>query len=281
MGLKKGEDDESTRVVEYVGRNFYGALKVTREGTGFAEEMRLTHGVILHGMQLTDPSRRNMHTTYYGRFSGVGIALAEFPRQQNQRVGLVGLGAGTLTSYGKPGDYYRIYEINPDVPNVARRYFTYLNDCLAEHEIILGDARVSMERERDEKDFQRFDVLALDAFSSDAIPVHLLTREAFQLYFLHLAPDGVLAVHISNRHLDLEPVVFSLAREMDARAATISNGANGQQGVYASTWVLVTRNDDFLGKKAVQRDVSETPVDLEGFRPWTDDYSNLLQVLKK
>jgi spermidine synthase len=275
---KEGEPQKPSSVI-YAGRNFYGALRVKEYNGQYGIETTLTHGVIMHGMQFKSPDRKRWHTTYYGTDSGVGIALRHFPRKQ-QRVGMVGLGAGTLTSYGKPGDYYRIYEINPDV-KLARNYFSYLNDCEAKYEVVLGDARVMMEHEAGRGEFQKLDVLALDAFSSDAIPVHLLTREAFDLYFKHLADDGVLAVHISNRHLDLKPVVYGLAREFKAKTGFISNGSNDWAGVSSSHWVLVTRNQEFLDIEQV-RDALEFPeVNVDRIRLWTDDFSNLLQVMDK
>ena len=153
----------------------------------------LVHGTITHGLQYMAKERRRLHTTYYGSASGVGIAI-ENTRHSAQRVGMIGLGTGTIASYGRAGDYYRIYEINPLVLEVARREFTYLLDCPAKVDVVLGDARLSLEREPS----QQFDVLAVDAFSGDAIPVHLLTLETFRLYFRHLRPDGILAVHVSN-----------------------------------------------------------------------------------
>ena len=180
------------------------------ETLGDADATRtLVHGTITHGLQFLAPDRRRFPTTYYGRQSGVGLAILN-TRHSAQRVGVIGLGAATLASYGRPGDYYRFYEINPLVIEVARKQFTYLSDCPAKVDVVLGDARLSLDREPS----QQFDVLAVDAFSSDSIPVHLLTLEAFRLYFRHLRPDGVLAVHVSNTHLKLEPVVGRLAQAL-------------------------------------------------------------------
>lgn len=267
--------------VLHAGRNFYGVLRVKEWGDGRYAQITLTHGVIMHGMQFAAPDLRRRPTTYYGEESGVGLALRYFPRKHGQRVGLVGLGAGTLAVYGKPRDYYRFYEINPEVLKLARRYFTYLRDCEARYDVIMGDARLQMEHEAERKNFQRFDVLALDAFSSDAIPVHLLTKEAFDVYFKHLAEDGVLAVHISNRHLDLKPVVFGLAREFKAHAVSINN-YSGSDGVSASNWVLVTRNENFVDLQPIKDATADTSdVNPDAIRLWTDDFSNLLQVMTK
>ncbi|MCC6573778.1 MAG: fused MFS/spermidine synthase [Planctomycetes bacterium] len=281
IDVPEGGGAPSESDVIYAGRNFYGVLRVREYiDRHNGPETSLTHGVILHGMQFKDAAKRRWHTTYYASNSGIGIALRCFPRRQ-QRVGMVGLGAGTITSYGKPGDYYRIYEINAEVVKLAKSYFTYLGDCEAKYEIVLGDARVMMEHEAERKEFQDLDVLALDAFSSDAIPVHLLTREAFELYFKHLAPDGVLAVHISNRHLDLKPVVYGLAREFKYKTSYISNPSNDYFGVSGSHWVLVTRNEELLANEEL-REAEEFPeVKLDGVRLWTDDFSNLLQVMTK
>lgn len=182
-----------------------------RQGNPGSRYLLLQHGRITHGFQLTDPDQRRRITSYYGEQSGVALAIRNFPRPQ-KRIGVVGLGTGTTAAFGEKGDYVRIYEINEEVRRIATSHFTFIKDTQAvggKVDVIMGDARLSMEREEP----QRFDVLALDAFSSDAIPVHLLTKEAVGIYGKHLAADGVLAVHISNRYLDLEPVVENLAKE--------------------------------------------------------------------
>src|ERR1051326_6211762 len=202
-------------------RNFYGALKVRDSGpeTDYGATRTLTHGTINHGEQFLNPARRRLPTTYYAPITGVGIAVREKQKRGPMRVGVIGLGTGTLSAYGRAGDYYRFYEINPLVPGIARTLFTYLNDCPAKVEIVMGDARLSLERQPD----QQFDVLAVDAFSSDSIPVHLLTKEAMLLFYRHLKPDGILAVHISNRYLDLQPV---LAGHRDATNRLARGGGN-------------------------------------------------------
>src|SRR5205814_881496 len=196
-----------------LARNFYGALRVSDEGDGVTEATirRLTHGTIVHGEEFLDAGRHMQPTTYYGYNTGVGLAMQEAQRRLGLRVGVIGLGAGTLAAYGRPGDTYRFYDINPLVIDIARSQFRFLPDCKAKVDVVLGDARLSLEREAPEN----YDVLAVDAFSSDAIPVHLLTREAIALYFRHLQPGGVLAVHVSNKYLNLAPVVGMAADSLE------------------------------------------------------------------
>ncbi|MDA1016613.1 MAG: fused MFS/spermidine synthase, partial [Planctomycetota bacterium] len=176
-------------------RNFYGVLQISESPWGTS----LIHGRILHGFQFRHPRLQKLPTTYYGEESGVGLALRHLRDGQTKRVGAVGLGVGTIAAYSKPGDYFRFYEINPTVLQLAHDQFSFLKNSQAETEVILGDARISMERETS----QRLDVLVLDAFSGDSIPTHLLTKEAFDVYLRHLNADGVIAVHISNKHVDL------------------------------------------------------------------------------
>jgi SAM-dependent methyltransferase len=187
---------------------------------------------------------------------------------------VIGLGTGTLAGYGRPGDYYRIYEINPLVPEIAKREFSYLMESEAKIDIVLGDARLSLERETP----QQFDVLAVDAFSSDAIPVHLLTLEAFRVYFRHLRPDGILAVHVSNSHLELEPVVQSAADALGKHTLLIDTDDSADL-VYGATWVLLASDLEVLEKPAFKGGSGKIKVK-PGFRPWTDDYSNLWRILK-
>ena len=214
-----------------------------------AHEYTLINGGTTHGSQFVSPSKRRSPTTYYSATSGIGRTLEHFPRHTNRRVGVVGLGAGTLAAWGRPGDTFRFYEINGQVERLARTRFSFLADSAATIEVVSGDARLSMEREPD----QRFDVLALDAFSGDAIPVHLLTQEAFKICQRHVLPDGVIAVHISNRCLDLEPVVMRVADHFGYGAAVIADKASAQssEGAFSSDWVLLTRNKEFLSLDAI------------------------------
>jgi spermidine synthase len=190
-------------------------------------------------------------------------------------VGIVGLGTGTLASYGRPGDRYTIYEINPNVIQIANTQFDFLRDSAAQIEIVLGDARLSLEREAP----QNFNVLAVDAFSGDAIPVHLLTREAFRLYLNDLAPQGILAVHISNKFLDLAPVVEAAARDLGVSWKIVVNQSDKKQEILASSWMLVSRDSRTLAD-AHFPEITFFQKQPRGLRVWTDDYSNLLRILK-
>jgi SAM-dependent methyltransferase len=256
-------------------RNFYGALRIQEFKIGLQLPYRsLVHGTIQHGAQyLSFPENRNP-TTYYGRRSGVGLAL-RFCCDGVKRVGVIGLGTGTLAAYGKPGDLFRFYEINPQVIAVANNWFTYLKQSPAQSEIVLGDARLSLESEPP----QEFDVLAVDAFSGDAIPVHLLTKEAFAVYFRHLKPDGILAVHTSNTYLNLAPVVKMLAEDADYPTRLIASDDDATMMVSTADWVLLTRNQEFLNKPETfaGSQTIEVPPRL---RLWTDDYNNLYEILR-
>jgi hypothetical protein len=256
-------------------RNFYGALRIQefKEGRLLAYRT-LLHGTIQHGAQyLSFPENRNP-TTYYGRTSGVGLAL-EYCCDGPKRVGVIGLGAGTLAAYGKPGDSFRFYEINPQVIEVANSWFTFLKQSPASTEIILGDARLSLESEPP----QQFDVLAVDAFSGDAIPVHLLTKEALAVYFRHLKADGILAVHTSNTYLNLAPVVKLLAEDADYPVRLIASDEDAPRMISSADWVLVTRNQEFLNKPETFRgsESIEVPARL---RLWTDGYNDLFEILR-
>jgi hypothetical protein len=198
------------------------------------------------------------------------------------KVGMLGVGTGTLAIYGQEGDVYRLYEINPVVTALAEGrggFFSFVKDSRAEVTMVLGDARISLERELAEGGSQGFDVLVLDTFSSDSIPVHLVTREAFTLYLAHLSPDGVIAAHITNLHLDLMPVFWRLAEEQGLNIVRVEYAGDADGG-YASHWVLLARDASLLDVPAIQ----ERAADLGGYetdlRLWTDDYSNLFQILK-
>jgi len=257
-------------------RNFYGALEVRDDlPTKDYAERTLLHGTINHGSQLMDPVLKYVTTSYYGKKSGVGRAIGAVQEKGPVRVGVIGLGAGVLSNYGRKGDYYRIYEINPLVEGIAQTQFSFFPHSPADKKILMGDARLTMESQEP----QNFDVIAVDAFSSDAIPVHLLTREAVELYFRHLQPGGILALHISNRYLDLEPVCEGSAQALGKLAMVVDD--DGEEAPYfsSSTWVLLTTNADWF-KAASFRDANKHPAVMrKDFRPWTDDYSNLFQIL--
>ncbi len=263
----------------HASRNFYGTLRVKQTAAGPLQQRRLLHGVILHGDQYTAPDKRRTPTTYYGPGSGIALALGELrPDQAPLTVAMIGLGAGTLTAWGKAQDRYRIYELDPAVLEVARRDFTYLSDSKAAITLVLGDARLSMERELADGSAIAFDVIAVDAFSSDSIPVHLITREALAVYLRHLKSDGVIAFHVSNRFLKLAPVVSQLAQDAGLWAVNVID--DPQKEEYSnSEWVLVTRNDDFLDRDAVV-DASTEIDDIPGLSMWTDQFNNLFKILK-
>ena len=260
---------------ELTTRNFYGTLSIRTVGQGEDAYRSLTHGRILHGQQLVAPSRQGQPTSYYGLESGVGRVLMARGARGPLRVGIIGLGVGTLASYGRSQDYFRLYDINPLVVEIARSRFTYLSRTEAHTEVILGDARLALEREAP----QEFDVLIIDAFSGDAVPIHLLTQEAFGLYFRHLKPDGVLAVHVSNRYLDLERVVKAAAESLGRPAALVSAGADRERRVAPSEWVLVSADREFFSEEGVREALTDIKLP-PGFPSWRDDYSSLLAVLK-
>ena len=253
-----------------------------RRGDAGSRYLLLQHGRITHGFQLTDPDHRRRITSYYGEASGVALAIRNFPRPQ-KRIGVVGLGTGTTAAFGEKGDYVRIYEINAEVLRIATNHFTFIKDTRdlgGTVDVILGDARLSMERELEREEPQRFDVLALDAFSSDAIPVHLLTKEAVAIYGKHLAPDGVLAIHISNRYLDLEPVVENVAKEFGYQRLSISDGEGEKDWwIYSSTWVLLSKNKELMTRIASLSETADKDPSKKKVPLWTDDYASLLPIM--
>jgi SAM-dependent methyltransferase/small basic protein len=261
--------------VRLMTRNFYASLKVYDSGNGPDAMRVLTHGTITHGKQFIDPSRRDWPTTYYGETSGVGRAIAAKRARGAVKIGVIGLGAGTLVAYGRPGDAVRVYELNPQVVDLALNEFTYLGDTKAELDVILGDARLSLEAEPP----QAFDVLAVDAFSSDSIPVHLLTTEAFEVYFRHLKPDGILAVHISNRYLDLKPVLSEAATKFGKQARIVEDDSNDEKGTYGTTWVLFADSAAAFDSPPLAGAVEALTAE-RSIRLWTDDYSDLYAILK-
>lgn len=260
-----------------MSRNFYGSLRVKDVGDAADQQAtrNLLHGVILHGKQYLSTQRRNELTTYYGSSSGIGRAIAIRQQQGPVRVGVIGLGTGTLASWGRPGDVFRFYELDPDVIAVARKEYSFLNESKATIETVVGDARLQLEREP----AQRFDVLAIDAFSSDSIPVHLITREALAVYRKHVADGGIVAFHVTNRFLRLAPVVAELAREAGLEAVLVSDRPGDDVPLNNTDWVLVSA-DPNLGRHPAIAPAREKIIPIPGMRPWTDDYSALFQVLK-
>jgi len=286
MGLAlRHHMQESQKTALAVKRGFYGVLQVSTELAGTDDEYRsLYHGRISHGRQYQNPDYRRLATTYYSLESGVGAVFALLPARSKippapLHVGGVGLGVGTIATYAEPGDRFRLYEINPQVEELARSHFTYLADCEGEESVILGDARISLERELAEGQKQEFDALFVDAFSGDSIPIHLLTREAFALYFEHLKPGGVLAVHITNLHLDLADPVRNLAAELGYRAFRVDHSPDVvDYHTYYSDWVLITKDEDFITALEASDFLSEWDREVPKEIFWTDDYSNLLEV---
>jgi SAM-dependent methyltransferase len=258
-------------------RNFYGVLRVQENGASDASRHRsLVSGTIMHGLQYAAPQFRREPTSYYTTTSGIGRLLETLhPRMDPLRVGVIGLGTGTLAAYGTPGDVYRFYDINPAVIAIARRDFTYLADSEAHIETPLGDARLSLEREPPAD----LDILAVDAFSSDAIPVHLITSEALALYAKHLRPGGVVAFHVTNRFLDLVPVVAGIAAANGMEAVWIHD--EGEAALAnRSDWVLVSKNHALLASPRIAD--AATPIDAhQDWRVWTDDFNNLFEVLRR
>ena len=256
-------------------RSFYGSLRVVQSKYGGPEQQRiLYHGTIEHGAEYLLPPKRSRPTTYYGRDSGIGILLREC-FGGHKRVGVVGLGVGTLGAYAQPGDSFEFFEINPQMAEIAQTLFYYLRDMPAKGQIVIGDGRLSLEKEQGDP----FDVLVLDAFSGDAIPMHLLTREAILLYLRHLRPEGVLAFHVSNNYLDLAPVVGQLAAMSRYKSVLVHSHADIDEGTLSSDWVLVTNNAEVMENPSIR--VNSRPISpRKGLRPWTDDYNNLLQVFK-
>jgi SAM-dependent methyltransferase len=265
--------------VHVSARNFYGVVRVKEYGTpGERFHLRrLVHGVIMHGEQDMSDEGRRKPSTYYQPSSGVGAAVAALQAKGPIRVGVIGLGTGTLAAYGRKGDVYRFYDINPQVIAIARSEFTYLADSVARVEVALGDARLNLEKEPP----QGFDLLAVDAFSSDAIPVHLITKEALGAYLRHMKPGGIIAFHVSNRFLNLVPVVARLAKEHHAHAVLVSDkGKDGDDDHTTTDWVLVSRERSALEAPEIEAASPETPEEEVGWRTWTDDYSNLVQILR-
>jgi spermidine synthase len=258
--------------VLYSTRNFYGGLRVTQTQAPDGDVVRtLMHGTVTHGTEIMTPELQRVPTAYYGRGSGVGLALRLCCGDRARRIGVVGLGAGTLAAYGRVGDEMRFYEINPAVRPIAQNLFAYLRNSAATISFAEGDARASLAAEP----AQGFDVLAIDAFSGDAIPLHLLTVQALAIYRKHLAPGGVLAFHVSNRYVDLAPELAELANSAGMEAREVTDEEDDPDSKWVSTWVLLTTNGDFLRMPEMHPLIRRT-----GVKAWTDDYSSLLPLIR-
>ena len=258
-------------------RNFYGILRVMDKTDRNGPLRELRHGTIRHGFQYQNAPQRSWPTTYYGPHSGVATVLTALDRP-DRNVAIIGLGAGTMAAWGRLGDTFRFYEINPDVEALSRRWFTFLKDSGARSEIVLGDARVQLERELAAGRSHDFDLIAVDAFSSDAIPLHLLTAECGDLYRQRLKPGGLLMLHISNRALNLEPVARGLAQHLGWQPILFVSGDDYNTGESSSHWVLITGNDKFLTRSGLGHQTS--PWTNRAPLLWTDDFASLWHVLK-
>ncbi|MEK7584055.1 MAG: fused MFS/spermidine synthase [Patescibacteria group bacterium] len=253
----------------YVYRDFFGSLRIIESENHKA----LYHGRVLHGIQMKSEGLVCWPTTYYGQTSGLGRAISALETDREIRLGVVGLGVGTAAAYGHD---VRFYELNPKVAEIARTKFRYLSDCGAETEIVLGDGRLSLERETS----QHFDLLALDAFNSDAIPIHLLTEEAFSVYLRHLADGGVIAVHISNDYIDFKPVIGGLAERFDLAATIVQDSGENNKGTSASTWALLTADETFFARAPLAEVLDSDAATFDRLVHWTDKYSNLVSVFR-
>ena len=272
-------------------RNFYGVLKIEDVpgppivllqggvpqsidgGPGYRE---LVNGTIEHGIQFLSEHRRREATSYYGPQSGAAVALKAAGTRGAIRVAVIGLGTGTLATYGRAGDRITFYEINPLVVDLASRDFSFLKDSPAKIDIVRGDARLALEREPD----KRFDVLVVDAFSGDAIPTHLLTREAFEVYFHHLSPTGLLAVHVSNRYLNLAPVVLAAAQSLRLDARVIESSRDSAHAIYAAAWVVIGQHGGLVELPQPSSASNFLSLPTNDHSLWTDDYSSVLRTLR-
>jgi SAM-dependent methyltransferase len=275
-GAIQGVEDQRSNV-RVMMRNFYSVVK-TKQFVGPPPFRSIVHGGIMHGGQLQEPARKMEPSSYFGVASGYGRMFASLPAAP-RKIGIIGLGAGSIIAYARPGDTFRFYEINPQVVELAQNEFSFIHDTPAKIEIVMGDGRLSLEREPD----QQFDVLAMDAFSGDSIPLHLLTRQAMDIYLRHLKPGGVLAFQATNRYINIAPVVETLAKERGLTAVLISDEGGSEDGddywTSRTDQVLVTSNQEFL--KSPQVSAAATAIKVpEGLRAWTDDFNNLWSVLK-
>jgi spermidine synthase len=266
-----------SQTLVWQARNFYGVVTVTESSEEGQEPYRLLrHGRITHGMQFIASEKRRLPTSYYTRQSGIGQLLSLFEARPDLRVGDVGLGTGTLATYARPGQTFRFYEINPQVIELAYKHFTYLADCLGKVEIIEGDGRLSLEREAPNE----FDVMVLDAFSGDAIPTHLLTTEAFDIYERHLVSDGAMCIHVSNLYLDLTGIVYRLAAEHGFDVVLVEQREKSDwktSGVYGSDWMVLSKSRDLVAR--IKKHVVKPPAEINA-PLWTDAHTDLFRILK-
>jgi len=261
----------------YKARNFYGVLSVKDVPVGERTERRLIDGTTSHGSQFLSEQGAPTPLSYYRKNTGVAIGLETLSQDKNIKVGLVGMGAGTLAAYGKLGDEYHFFELNPAVERAANEYFNYLNTSLAKTNVVLGDGRVSLQRLANQGNLQAYDAIVVDAFSGDSIPQHLLTKEAIALYLTHLNDNGILMFHISNSHLDIKPLMSALSEEFDLQARYFYTKAK-DLNEHNTEWVWLTSNEQVL--KAGLSKIYGSPLRTERSVLWTDQYSNLFSILK-
>lgn len=264
----------------YRARNFYGLVSVRELDVGEpTHHYAFVSGSIRHGRQYADPARRREPISYFAPHTGIGQALTYVTKKEDAHVGVVGMGVGVVATYAKPGQTFRMYEINPEVDYIARKYFTYLSDCEAQCDVILGDARLELARELKDSGSHRFDLLCLDAFSGDSVPAHLLTDEAFKLYEQHLAPDGIMCFNITNTYLDLSGVVQALAESNGYQTRRIAQPGESAKLYFRTDYMLVTKDEDFL---KTHQDHLPEGVTQKHRQPllWTDRYSNVFSILK-
>ena len=267
-----------------LSRNFYGVLKVSEfvdDNIGRVRQM--LHGKVLHGTAYEKPPWRGMPTSYYGKGTGIWLAINFHPirlQQQALKIGVIGLGTGTIAALTRKEDTLLFYEINRDVITLSRKWFWYQGDSEATIKTIPGDARIMLERELSHGEEKRFHILVADAFSGDVIPIHLLTQESATLYRKHLRDDGILAIHISNNNFDLIPVVKGMAESIGWKALLIESPDNLEYATWAATWVLITKNRAFLDRIEIKK--AGKHLSGEAYRSllWTDDYASLFHVLK-
>ncbi|MDD5519947.1 MAG: fused MFS/spermidine synthase [Kiritimatiellae bacterium] len=265
----------------YRARNFYGAVTVRSiNGPHGWVRRSLLNGNISHGVQLLNNPMEYKPISYYAKEGGVGFAMQRFSFKP-LRIGVIGLGVGMICTYTQPDDYVKFYEINPEVVNIARNpdYFTYLSQCLATVDISLGDARISLEHELKEGHPRNYDVLLIDAFTADSVPMHLLTREAFKLYLSHITANGIIAVNVSNTYIDLVPQIWAQKKYFDLDGAIIRAKKDYRKCVDASTWILLSRDSSFF----LMPEISKAALDpslIPAMDVWTDDYGSLLPAIR-
>lgn len=267
----------------HMTRNFYGVLQIAeyRNQKSKEDERRvMLHSNTLHGMQMLAPEFQNQPRSYYTEHSGIVLAIRNHTRRlkgENLNIGIIGLGTGSLAAFGQSGDVIKFYEINPDIIKASsgdKAFFTHIKNSQAAVNVISGDARLLLEREK----AQGFDILAVDAFSGDSIPVHLLTIEAFELYLRHLKPDGLLVIHISNRFIKLKPVVTAAAQHLNMKAFTVLSFRTLKH-TENSSWTIIGSNNEFFSSETISSKALKQPTQYQDFRIWTDDYSNILSLL--